>query len=138
MARERGCMAAVGTARALPVVYAAQSLSLAVLELLVHLNSREVLERRYVYLVAEFSSELCRPVSELFALPDDWTVDPSPVSTARLGDRWVEEKLSAVLAVPSVVVTGEVNYLLNPRHPDFRRVRVGKPQPFKFDARLAV
>ncbi|MBI2497892.1 MAG: RES domain-containing protein, partial [Opitutae bacterium] len=41
------------------------------------------------------------------------------------------------LRVPSVVVPGEFNYLLNPAHPDFKRVKIGKPEPFSFDPRLA-
>jgi RES domain-containing protein len=42
-----------------------------------------------------------------------------------------------VLRVPSVVTAGEFNFILNPRHPDFARLKLGLPEPFAFDARLA-
>ena len=120
-----------------PMVYTSHSLSLAALELLVHLNSRQVLEERYRYLVIEFSGKLCRQVNELFKLPKDWAAEPAPESTKRIGDRWVREGKSAVLAVPSVVVKDEQNYLLNPRHPAFSDIRISKPKRFQFDPRLA-
>ena len=52
------------------------------------------------------------------------------------GDLWVASGGSAVLRVPSVIVPGESNYLLNPGHADFRRLRIGAPASFPFDARL--
>ena len=57
-------------------------------------------------------------------------------ASRRLGDQWLREKSAAVLSVPSVLATAERNYLLNPKHPDFRRLRLGKPERFTFDARL--
>jgi RES domain-containing protein len=41
-----------------------------------------------------------------------------------------------VLAVPSAIVPRETNYLLNPAHPDFRRLRIGRPEPFSLDPRM--
>jgi RES domain-containing protein len=69
-------------------------------------------------------------------LPEDWRRLPAPSSTRGLGSRWVAESRSAVLQVPSIVVDGEFNYLLNPRHPDFARLTIGEPRPFSFDPRL--
>ena len=43
---------------------------------------------------------------------------------------------AAVLAVPSAVVPAETNYLLNPLHPDFRRIKTGRPQKIETDPRL--
>jgi RES domain-containing protein len=48
----------------------------------------------------------------------------------------VRENRSAVLAVPSVIIPEEFNYLLNPAHPDFKKISIGKPEPFAFDPRL--
>jgi RES domain-containing protein len=48
----------------------------------------------------------------------------------------VREARSAVLEVPSIVVNGEFNYLLNPEHPDFERLEIGSALPFSFDPRL--
>ena len=69
-------------------------------------------------------------------LPEDWRLLPAPLSTRELGSHWVAESRSVVLRVPSIVVDGEFNYLVNPRHPDFARLKIGEPQPFSFDPRL--
>lgn len=70
-------------------------------------------------------------------IPDDWRRLPAPPSTRELGSRWVAESRSVVLRVPSMVVDGEFNYLLNPRHTDFARLNIGEPRPFSFDPRLS-
>ena len=53
-----------------------------------------------------------------------------------MGDAWVREARSAVLALPSVIIAGEPNYLLNPAHPDFKKISIGRPEKFTFDSRL--
>lgn len=70
-------------------------------------------------------------------LPDDWRLLPAPPSTQEFGSRWVVEARSVVLRVPSAVVEGEFNYLLNPHHPNFARLEIGEPQRFSFDPRLS-
>lgn len=69
-------------------------------------------------------------------LPDDWRQYPAPAELARLGTAWVDGGNPAVLAVPSAVIPSERNYLLNPSHRDFGRIRIGVLRPFVFDARL--
>ena len=114
------------------VVYASATQSLAALENLVHLNPKVAF--RYAAFRIEFDAALLEPFSA--ALPANWTEEPPPPSTQVIGDRWVKEARSAVLGLPSIVVRGEANYLLNPAHPDFARISVGKPEPFTFDPRL--
>ena len=53
-----------------------------------------------------------------------------------IGTEWVRKRTAAVLAVPSAVIAAETNYLLNPLHPDFRRIKIGKPRKFETDLRL--
>ena len=117
------------------VVYTAQSQSLAALEMLVHLDSSELLEK-YLLLGADFDQSLIRSI-EPSALPRNWRSDPAPASLRSIGDDWILAGSSAVLRVPSALVPGENNYLLNPGHRDFSRVRIGKPLTFHFDRRLA-
>ena len=71
------------------------------------------------------------------SLPEDWRLLPAPPSTREFGSRWIVEARSVVLRVPSAVVKGEFNYLLNPRHPNFARLEIGEPQRFSFDPRLS-
>lgn len=115
------------------VVYASASRSLAALETLVHLNPPVLF--RYVTLRMEFDDALVEK-ADVGTLPADWTVYPPPPSTKVIGDRWVKERRSAVLELPSVIIPGESNYLLNPAHPDFRHLVASEPEPFAFDPRL--
>jgi RES domain-containing protein len=69
-------------------------------------------------------------------LPDNWTASPPTRVTQALGDAWIEGKRSVVLRVPSVLVPGEFNYLINPAHPDVDALRHGTPEPLQLDSRL--
>ena len=115
------------------VVYGSQHKSLAALELLVHRDSRRA--NRFKTFFFQFPESLVEAVF-LRDLPGDWRQEPPPPSTQQLGDAWVRESRSAVLAVPNIIIPEELNYLLNPAHPDFRKITIGKPQDFAFDARL--
>jgi RES domain-containing protein len=116
------------------IVYTAQSQSLAALEMLVHLDSSELLQK-YVLIGVELDESLIKPVA-LSALPRHWRSDPPPPEIRSIGDAWVRTGSSAVFQVPSAVVPGENNFLLNPEHQDFAKLRFGKPLAFRFDPRL--
>ena len=53
-----------------------------------------------------------------------------------IGDEWLRSRASPVLRVPSVIIPGENNFLLDPAHADFAKLSIGKPQDFRFDPRL--
>lgn len=116
------------------VVYTAESESLAALELLVHLQSSQLL-MSYITISAEFDNALVEVLTAA-VLPPDWSEYPAPSVLQQLGDQWVSEQRSAVLQIPSVIVPNEVIYVLNPKHPDFTKITIGLPRPFKFDPRL--
>jgi RES domain-containing protein len=118
------------------VVYAAENLSLAQLELLVRVQSEELLRARFCCVVVEFSEGLLLPVSALGDLPADWAAPIPRPATQILGDRWASEQRSVVLSVPSAVTAGEVNFMFNPAHPDFAKVLVHPAENFAFDGRL--
>jgi RES domain-containing protein len=105
-----------------PVVYVAESQSLAVLEVLVHLNAPALLEK-YVFLEVDFDPSLVIDLDRS-SLPKNWQSDPVPEAIQAIGDRWVLSRDSAVLRVPSVLVPEESNFLLNPRHPDFGKIGI--------------
>jgi RES domain-containing protein len=115
------------------VVYTAQTQSLAVLEMLVHLDGPELLQR-YVLIGVEIEERLVR---EIELLPSNWRADPAPVGMRKIGDEWVESGTSPVLRVPSRLIPGESNFLLNPAHPDFGKLVISEPIMFDFDQRLA-
>ena len=121
--------------RGTPVVYCSATLSLAVLEYFVNLPGG-LAPPDLVSIAADVPDALSSESLEAGALPRNWRRYPAPEALAELGTRWVREGKTAVLAVPSVVVPQERNYLLNPAHADFKRVLVGKPDPFSLDLRM--
>lgn len=120
--------------RGVAVVYTAQSVALAALEMLVHLGRGAILTS-YVTIPCTFPAEVVLRLDRK-RLPARWRAYPAAPELAALGDAWVKSGTSAVLEVPSVIVTSESNYLLNPAHPDFERIRRSDPAPFEFDLRL--
>ena len=121
--------------RGVPAFYASSTQSLAALETLVHLNPPVSI--RYAAFRIQFDDARIEEVL-LTSLPADWQVEPPPPSTQAMGDVWVREARSAVLEVPSILIPAESNYLLNPAHPDFKHITIGKPVPFAFDPRLLI
>jgi RES domain-containing protein len=117
------------------MVYTAQTQSLAILEMLVHLDSLDVL-KRYVLFGVEIEEALIASV-DLSLLPRNWKVDPVLASVQAVGDRWAAGRDSVALSVPSALVPDERNFLLNLAHPDFSKLRIGKPMKFQFDPRLS-
>jgi len=117
------------------VVYCAASLSLAALELFVHLEASEAPDD-LVVLAAEIPSRITIEEMDPAVLPADWQTYPGPGSLKHLGTAWARSGRTAVLAVPSVVVPHETNFLLNPSHTDFSEIRLRKPEPFAFDPRM--
>ena len=119
--------------RGVPVVYTSSTKALAALETLVHLNPPVL----FIYLVfhIQFDKTVIEEVP-LNSLSADWQIKPAAQSSKAVGDIWVREARSAVLQVPSVIISGEFNYLLNPVHPDFTKIHIGKSEPFAFDPRL--
>lgn len=116
-------------------MYTSSTLSLAVLELLVHLDDDD-LAKDYVGIPADIPDPVEITLIRTSGLPREWRNLPRPQALADLGSRWSAARETAVLAVPSAIVPHELNYLLNPLHPHFKRIRIGQPEPFSFDPRL--
>jgi RES domain-containing protein len=117
------------------VVYTSATLSLAALEYFVHLDPVDA-PGDLVAIRAEIPETLARTEIRAEALPASWRAYPAPPELAELGTSWARARATAVLVVPSAVVPQERNVLLNPAHPDFRRIRPGKPEAFSFDPRM--
>lgn len=125
--------------RGAPMVYTSTALSLAMLELLVHVDQARPLAR-HVAISVLLDESLLRFVDPP-ELPEDWKRPVTPSTTQRLGDLWIESNASVALAVPSVLLPErmfgvEHNILVNPRHKRFSSIEIGRPQPLPFDDRL--
>lgn len=117
-----------------PVVYLSEHQSLATLEVFV--NTGPIAPRHEYSVVGATWDDRFMERLRAADLPAQWTAFPAGHETAALGDAWLSEARSAVLAVPSVIIPAETNFLLNPVHPDFRRLQLGPAGPFLFDRRL--
>jgi RES domain-containing protein len=109
----------------------AQSIALAVLENLVHM-SRQDYPTGYVVVEAIVPDHV--PILDHVHFLDFRL--PGPMRERKAGDDWLASGESAVLRVPSAVVEGEWNYLINPQHLDFAQITVERPVPIRFDERL--
>ena len=116
-----------------PLVYASENLSLAALETFVHLQP---VDRRVQYVWFRIAIPANVRIDTLPSLPDSWRSAPPSEATQSLGSQWAERNKAAVLRVPSILVPGEYNLLLNPAHAQFKRLKISAPQPFDFDGRL--
>ena len=117
------------------MVYCADSRSLALVEVLANLRRPAFLQSQpWVMIQVSVPDDLIERPSRV---PETWRETPYSPATQALGAEWVQAQRSVALRVPSVVVPGEFNYLLNPAHPKFAKVKIGKPEPFLFDPRLA-
>jgi len=108
-----------------PMVYAAESAALAVLEVRVHLDlDWRVLPDDYVLMAIETDDLVAETLAE------------SPVDPRAAGDEWLASGRTALLRAPSFIVPESANVLVNPAHRDAARLAVASIRPFAFDARL--
>jgi RES domain-containing protein len=108
-----------------PLVYAASTAALAVLEVRVHLDlSPELLPDDYVLVTIDLGKLGVEEVARMPAVPQAF------------GDAWLREQRTPVLLVPSAIVPESPNLLLNPAHPAAARARIVGKRRFEFDRRL--
>jgi RES domain-containing protein len=119
--------------KALSVIYTAANQSLAMLEMLVQ---DQPLRARYVMIEARIPSGVTVDRVSIDDLPSDWRQIGARQRLQAIGAEWAGTRKAAVLAVPSAIVPRESNYLLNPLHPAFKRINIGKPGTVETDLRL--
>ena len=117
------------------VVYASATLALAALEYLIHLDSSEAPFDLMAIRIA-IPDDVAVSEVPLRTLPQRWHRYPAPDACRVVGDRWLSAGKTAVLRVPAAPVPEEWNVLLNPRHPDFHRIKQVAARRFHFDQRL--
>jgi|SRR5215471_10236336 len=115
------------------VIYLSEQESLAALETLVHTRPLSATERYFSFRV-EWDDELTEYLPK--KLPLGWNDQPPTIVSRRIGDEWLEGARSLALALPSLLSTSELNFLLNPNHSDFKKVKIHKPVEYRFDLRL--
>mgnify|MGYP001810454142 CR=1 FL=1 len=117
------------------VVYTSESRALCTTEIAVHTPLGN-LPQDYMLVSLEIPEDIL--IDEILAtqIPAGWKSFPHAHSTQVIGDNFVLAGKFAVLKVPSVVVQGDFNYILNPAHPESARIKIKSIEPFNFDERL--
>ncbi len=118
------------------LVYTSDSRALATLEVTAHLDMAEDLPNDRYYVEIEIPQEIKIQEITKADLPRNWDAKPPNHATQVIGDSFVLASEAAVLKVPSAIVPFEFNYLINPLHPDAKRIKVTSKTPMKFDHRL--
>ncbi len=118
-----------------PLVYASENLSLAALELFVHVPPG-LIPADLVAICGELPDTTSAETIDLDDLPVDWRSYPAPVKLQLIGIEWLKCCSSAILKVPSAINPLEFNLLLNPLHPESKKLKVTDSLPFHFDPRM--
>jgi RES domain-containing protein len=128
-----------------PAAYASESRSLAIIEVLAHVPDsvlRPMLRKiKYFHVPATIPDNLemtVVTVANAGKIHENWNHTPAPDELQVFGGRWLNKKETPVLRVPSVIIPNESNFVINPRHPDFGKIKIGDPELFVFDARLVI
>ena len=117
------------------LAYASEHLSLAMIEYFVHLDQDDP-PPDLVVAAADVPDDVSRVTVSFGSLPATWRQTPAPAELAAIGDRFARRRREAVLVVPSALAPDEFNWLPNPDHPDFRRIRIHPSEPFAYGARF--
>lgn len=116
------------------MVYSSTTVSLAILESVVHLRLGSLPFNRYLVRVDVPDTVWDR--REMLSLPAGWDSIPDGMVGRRAGDAWISTNRSPLLVVPSVIVPEESNVLINPSHPDARAIVASTVRKWIYDPRL--
>ncbi len=114
------------------VVYTAETLALATLELFVHTESNKI---PLIAIRALLPQTMEIEAVDVDTLPANWHQPTAYSALQKLGKNWLLSNRTPILKVPSAIVPVEFNYLLNPQHPDFKIAQSPSMQ-FRFDDRM--
>ncbi|MBO3099801.1 RES family NAD+ phosphorylase [Gelidibacter pelagius] len=115
------------------IIDSAESRALAMAEVAVHLTIA-TLPSDYVMIEIDIPDDI--QIKELEELPDHWNSHPPNISTQKIGDEFIDSIAICVLKVPSAVVQGDHNYLINPYHKQFNKIKIIDVKDFPFDKRI--
>ena len=123
-------------AKGLAASYVASSRSLALLEMLVHLDKKQQLPLDRILAEIELPDKLIIKTISVKRLPEDWKKFPAPKGLTAFYSKMVNDQTHIALAIPSVIVPEEYNYVINPNHPEIAKVKVRKFELLHMDERF--
>ena len=119
--------------KGLPMIYTAESRSLALLEMMVQ---DDPLRARYLLIPAFVASSVSLRELDASELGEDWRALSARDRLQAIGNDWLQARETCILSVPSAVVPAERNFLINPLHPDFSKIVIGEAEALETDVRL--
>lgn len=121
--------------KGVPILYTSESRALAFAEIAMHIPMG-IVPKDYFLISIDIpdTASILRLTDA--DMPADWRSNPHSNTTQQIGDQFVAENKLLVLQVPSAVVPGDYNFLVNPNHPKSNNVKVISSEPFEFDSRF--
>ena len=116
------------------ITYAGSSRALSCLEMLVHLSGEQILSNFKLTIINIPEALEIEKAQSFYNV--DWTDFENYFQSQEIGDEWAKSLRTCVLRVPSAIIKGEFNYLINPRHFDFNKISISEIEDFHFDLRL--
>lgn len=121
--------------KGITIVYCSENLSLAALELFVHVSPGS-LPGDLISVCAELPDSVLQVTIAALNLPETWRTYPGPDELRWIGGDWIKQRTSLILRVPSAINPLESNLLLNPAHPEMSKLILLDVEPFRFDPRM--
>jgi len=118
-----------------PALYTAGSRALAVLEVAVHVPFG-IMPVDYYMSAIKVPDDASLLQLNITDLPSKWKSNPITTRTQIFGSDLLKGNKYLVLRIPSAIVSGDYNYIINPAHPEFKSVKIKFTEPFEFDSRL--
>ena len=118
-------------------IYTSSSRSLALLETLAHTPAKMLQERIYILVTLSVPDAVKPEEIDREKLTAGWDAPDTRPLTKKIGDKFLRNKSGLLLIVPSVLMPEENNYILNPSHPDIKKVKLVNKRRIHFDARMA-
>jgi len=116
-------------------LYTSSSRALCAIEIVVHVPAGIIPKDYFMVSISIPDSETIDTISPR-DLPGNWNTNPISRSTQRIGNAFLAEQKALILTVPSAIIKDEWNYIINPMHPGFKKVKIVNTELFTFDTRL--
>ena len=117
------------------IIYTSASRALCTAEIAVHIPIG-IIPGNYFLAEIEIQDDITMEEVSVLQLPAKWNQFPHSHETQKIGDQFIASNKTLLLKVPSAVVQGDFNYLINPQHADFSKVKIRNTESFSFDERL--
>jgi RES domain-containing protein len=121
--------------KGIAALYTSSSRALCAIEIVVHIPAG-IIPKDYYMVTIELPDDAGITTLNVKELPSNWNNNPIPTSTQRIGNTFLSEQKALVLKTPSAIIKDEWNYIINPMHKDFQKVKIISTEPFSFDTRL--